>query len=225
MSIDRFLLIAYLLYFLSGLGLLITLIRIRHRSMEVRLLGIYLGASLLSFFVGRILYSFAISPNYAGTAYRLAAFLVITLIYHYAFNRRYRKILLGVALCFVIFGIINVLLIQRGDINSYTDIFLSLFTMTYAVYYFFMLMKEMPTFELHKLPMFWINSAFILYFAGNLFLFVFTDYLVEVLNNNLMLYWTFHNVLSVIEILLLIVAAIVDLMNRYKLEGTRRSAL
>jgi hypothetical protein len=224
MTFHLFVVIGNWVYFLSGLGLLITLIRIRRRRQEIKILGIYFVASLLSLFLTKLLYSLGISPNYAATAYLLAVFPVISFIYYLAFDKRYGNVLMTVALCFEAFGIINVLLVQRGAINSYTYIVISLIMIVYGLSYFFTLMKEMPTYDLYRLPMFWINSAFMIYFAGNLFLFVFTDYLVDVLNNNLIVYWTIHNVLSIIEVLIFIVAAIVDLMNSYKSEGIRRSA-
>ena len=47
--------------------------------------------------------------------------------------------------------------------------------------------------------MFWINTAILIYFSGNLFLFIFNTYLVSVLKDDLVVYWSFHNLLYLIK--------------------------
>ncbi len=71
-----------------------------------------------------------------------------------------------------------------------------------AVVFFYRLMKDLPALEIQRLRMFWINTAILIYFSGNLFLFIFNDYLVSVLKNNLEVYWSFHNLLNIAKNLL-----------------------
>jgi hypothetical protein len=60
-------------------------------------------------------------------------------------------------------------------------------------------MRYLPTTKLWSLPMFWINSAVLIFFSGNLFLFALTHYLVHILNDNLVVYWGFHNLLNIVK--------------------------
>ncbi|HEY8937432.1 MAG TPA: hypothetical protein VIM65_19540, partial [Cyclobacteriaceae bacterium] len=154
-----------------------------------------------------------INPNYASSVYRLVSFPLITLIYFYALGRKNRMIFLIVNVCFFIFGMINLLFYQKSSINTYTLIAESILVIIFSLYYFYWLLKELPTTQLQRLPMFWLNSGHIIYFSGNLFLFVFTSYLVNVLNNNLLVYWTIHNILGIIEGFMIIVALWLDLRN------------
>ena len=64
-------------------------------------------------------------------------------------------------------------------------------------------MKDLPTVEVFRLPIFWVNVAVLVYFSGNLFVFMLSDYLVTVLKDNLIVYWSFHNFLSIVKNILL----------------------
>ena len=74
-------------------------------------------------------------------------------------------------------------------------------------------MVELPAQHIHHLPMFWINSAFLFYHAGTFFLFAFTAYIIVVLKNDLLVYWTFHNLLSIIEHMIILIGLYYDLKS------------
>jgi membrane protein insertase Oxa1/YidC/SpoIIIJ len=74
-------------------------------------------------------------------------------------------------------------------------------------------MVKLPTMHLQRMPMFWINSGFLMYAAGAMFLFAFTTYLTQVLKDNLLVYWSFHNILSIISQLIIMVGLIYDFKN------------
>jgi hypothetical protein len=81
----------------------------------------------------------------------------------------------------------------------------------YALYYFYWLLKELPTTRLHRLPMFWINAAHIIFYSGNIFLFGLTSYIVNVLKDNLLVYWMLHNALGLLQASMFIIASVMDL--------------
>jgi hypothetical protein len=72
-------------------------------------------------------------------------------------------------------------------------------------------MDELPAQHIHHLPMFWFNSAFLIFNAGVFFLFAFTAYITTVLKNNLLIYWTFHNLWNMLEHLIILVGLYYDL--------------
>ena len=200
---------------LSGLGFVFTLILIKRLTTLTRLVGLLFLLSLLSDLFAYFLYfQFKVNPNYIVSLYLILSIPVYGLIYYQAYERRYKNFILAATGGFLTFAVVNLLLIQRMTINSYSNILLAVIVLTYALFYFYTLIKELPATHLLKLPMFWVNSAFIVYFSGNLSLFAFTTYLVNVLKNNLAFFWTtFHNLLGVIESVILIIAVWVDWKN------------
>jgi hypothetical protein len=59
--------------------------------------------------------------------------------------------------------------------------------------------------------MFWFNSGILIFHAGAFFLFSFSSYLVNVQKNDMMMYWSFHNMLSIVERLLILIGLYYDL--------------
>jgi hypothetical protein len=213
MSLQRFLLIADVQTFLFAVGAILAFFKAKVRQHYIILLGFCLIASVVGDFSAILLKTLKLTVNYGSTVYYILIIPLITAIYYQAIGRRHKQKFILVSFLYVLFGTVNVLFIQQKSINSYTLIIQSIIVIIYALYYFYWLIRELPTAQLHRLPMFWINSAYIIYFSGNLFLFVFTSYLVNVLNNDLLVYWTLHNVLGIIEGLMIIVALWMDLRN------------
>jgi hypothetical protein len=213
MSLQRFLLIADIQTFLFAVGAILALIKPKARQGYIILLGVCLIASVAGNFSSVLLKTLKLNVNYGPSVYYILIMSFISAIYYQAIGKRHKKKFVFITILYTLFGIINVLFVQQKDINSYTLIIQSIIVIVYALYYFYWLIRELPTSQLHRLPMFWINAAYIIYFSGNLFLFVFTSYLVNVLNNDLLVYWTLHNVLGIIEGLMIIVALWMDLQN------------
>ncbi len=65
-----------------------------------------------------------------------------------------------------------------------------------SILYFYKLLKDLPAIHIYKVPMFWINIGFVVYFTGTFVLFVLKDYMIDVLANDLRFYWGYHNFLA-----------------------------
>lgn len=195
-----------------GVGVLITLIRIRSRPWHIRLVGCLFLLSLLADLSATILWAYKMI-NYAGSLYNIIFLPILSLLYYIAINKQHKKLLIGINVVFFIFAIINLGWIQKSAHNSYSHIFLSIITLLYSIYYFYWLIKELPAVHLFRFPMFWINTAFLIHCSGNFFLYVFTEYLIYVLKNDMILYWTMHNLFEIVRVILLIIAVLVDLQN------------
>lgn len=193
---------------------MLVLIHFKSKDTYIKLLSLLMVVSLLVYAAGMLLRNvFGINPNYALSFQNFIDLPLIILIYLKVTDRKFSVtefLVCGVYTCFALY---NFFFIQKENINSYTLIFKSIIVIIYSLYYFYWLLKKLPTTQLQRLPMFWINSSWIIFFAGNFFLFSFTSYLTHVLNDDLLLYWTLHNVLSIIEAILIIFALWVDLRN------------
>jgi len=100
-----------------------------------------------------------------------------------------------------LFFMINYFLIQGPYIvNSYATVVGSVGFMVLSLLYFRQLLDNLPEPFIHRIPMVWVNIAALIYFSGNLFLFMLYNYIATVEN------WILHNLLNITKNLLLFVA-------------------
>lgn len=184
------------------------------RSTVVKLVGLAFLVGFISNLLAMVMnLIFKLNPNLPQSIYIIIYFCIIGLIYYYATGKKNKPVYNFFCVSFSAFAVINLLFIQKMQINSYTSILSAIIIIIYSVHYFYRLMIDLPTLNLHQLPMFWFNTAFLLFHSGALFLFVFTDYLVNVLNNNLLVYWGFHNILNIVVHLVVLIGLWIDLRN------------
>jgi hypothetical protein len=183
--------------------------RYRRRSRSVKLLG---WVFLLSFLANVLSYLLiGALRNVPGTVFDFAMMFFIGWLYNNETGGKHRNYLIVCTIIYFIFGIYNVFYVQPLTISSYNKLFASFLIISYTVMFFYKLMKDLPERQVHQLPMFWFNSALLIFYAGTLFLFAFTSYLINVLKNDLLFYMLFHNLLSVIHHYIFIIGLRYDL--------------
>lgn len=148
--------------------------------------------------------------NVPGSIYDIAFVLITFLIYHFVFKQKYGRILFIIGAVFTIGAIVNLLFFQKLSIASYSKFASSFIIISLLIIYFYRLIVELPTVYLHRLSMFWISSALLIYSSGALFLNAFTDYLVRVLKDDMILYWSFHNLLFIVQDMFIVIAIIYE---------------
>lgn len=206
MSIEQFRLIANGMGWLAIAGFLLSLLRFARIPVAVRLVGILQGCSFLAEQASIWLRINGISPNHASTAYNLAQLILLSTSYYFVMGRkRWKAAFLITGGGMLLFGLVNWIFIQQGGINSFSKVTSSIYFLVLSILFFYVLLKDLPTQSILQLPMFWINSGVMIYFSGSLTLFILSDYLVNTLHNDLMLYWTFHNFLGIIKNILFII--------------------
>jgi hypothetical protein len=198
------------LYTQTALSAVIVFLAFRNfksRENYVRLIGLVFLLGFLANTTAFILYHSGLRKfiNVPQSSYDIAVLCTISLLYYAALQKRYGKWFLLVTACFLIFSLVNFIFLQKDAINSYNKFLSSFIVLCYCIFYFYRLMVELPSTHLQRMPMFWFNSALLIYHAGTIFLFAFTAYLTDVLKNDLVTYWSFHNVLSIIEHILVII--------------------
>lgn len=63
--------------------------------------------------------------------------------------------------------------------DTFSVLMESVFLICFAMYFFYFVLKNLLIEDLLNSAVFWMNSAVLLYFSGNLFLFSFSDYLIQ----------------------------------------------
>lgn len=214
LELSDLLLIFYLQTALSALVAGFVLVRFRLRPLYVKLIGLSFFLGFLTHIIILFLRTFMVGPeirNKFQNVYEILNFCILTLVYYIIFKKKHSKYFGISVAAFLAFSLCNMLFFQKEELNSYTIALSSFLMMGYFILYFYRLMVELPSLHLHRLPMFWFNSGFLIYRAGTLLLFIFRPYLIHVLNDDLLLYWSFHNSLSIVEQLIVLVGLHYDL--------------
>jgi hypothetical protein len=213
MTIQIYLYLAVAQTVLSAIVAIGALIRYRSRSLIVRLIGFVFLASFLANVASWLMVGTALRI-FVNSTYPISLIVTVALysrIYYVLLHKKNRGWFVLIAGIFAFFALINILFIQKTAPNSYTYFFHSAIMITYCLLYFYVLMQDLPSLYVHQMPMFWFNSALLVFHAGTFFLFSFHAYLVNVLKNNMLMYWSFHNMLSNIEHIIFLIGLYYDL--------------
>jgi hypothetical protein len=188
---------------------MVGVIGFKKRPVELKLLCIFCAFAFcfdgLAFFLPRY-------ANDLNNQFRLVEFYFLLLIYRNGLNTRSNKFVISlVGISYAIFFSIELLMASQKQLNSYSITLTSLVFIIFSVRYFYVLIRDLPTTQIQRLPMFWVNTAVLTYFAGGLFVFAMRNYLISTLNDNQTIYWSFHNFLNIVKNLLFAVALWQDL--------------
>ena len=213
MTLEVFLQIVHLQIALSVLVFLMSVLYFKRRRIESKLMGLIIIFSLITFFSLGLLQLKGKDVNIPQSINAILYFIVLTITYHFALHGQYRKLFSGAAIFFITFSVGNLLFGQQYDNNTYSRAVGSLILIGYCILYLYRLLVDLPVQHLQRVPMFWFNAGILIFNAGNLFLFLFTPYLEEVLNNDMLIYWTFHNILNIVQHLVIMIGLWQDLRN------------
>lgn len=102
-------------------------------------------------------------------------FILICIFYRTVFKTtKIKNILIFAAFFFVIFCIYNFIQSPKAEFDFMPLVVECLFFTIAVLYYFYETMRNNFTTPLFQLPVFWISVAFLIFFSGNFFLFLFS---------------------------------------------------
>lgn len=201
MSIAYLNYITYTQTILSALVAVFSLLYFKHRKPITKLVGLAFALGFIANTLSLVMYyqGYGRYTNVPQSLYELANFSIVCLIYHLALNKVYAKLISIMFIAFISFAVYNFALGQKAtSLNTYTYSLGSILILILAILYFYRLMVELPALHVHHLPMFWFNAAFLFYRAGSIILFACTAYLVNVMKDDMITFWFFHNSLNVL---------------------------
>jgi hypothetical protein len=214
MTIEKFLALAHIQTALSAIVAILCLVKFKSRDRVVRLIGLVFLTSFLANMTALAFHKFTLLNAFVNATYpgfSIISFILISRVYYISLRTFHIRWFVLSTVIFIAFALSNLFFIQKEEVNSYTNIFYSAILIIYCLLYFYTLIRDLPSLYLHHLPMFWFNSALLIFHAGVFFLFAFTSYMVNVLKNDLLIYWSFHNVLSIIEHFIVLIGLYYDL--------------
>lgn len=184
----------------------ISIYRYKRFNTGLKILVFYVFLSgLIDLISGIIIYHFKQSDAELFRAYTLIEFVLLTLYFRTLFNKKITKgLLLSAIIAFGIIDIICTRFLQPGDeFDSYASAIESFFMIFFSLCYFYKIFTEVAIARLEKEPSFWIVAAVLIYFAGNLFLFLCSDNTLVSIRAYFLKYWSIDFILNVIFNILL----------------------
>jgi hypothetical protein len=209
---------SFTITFLSALIAGISLYRHVEKNTVIKLIGILFTISFICNILQYLFFYLKMYPliNITSSIYDLSVIIIISAIFNDQTKSKHRQVIIGIAVIYLIASVINLTFFQKDGNASFNKLGISFILTGYCIYYFYRLMVDLPTMHLHRLPMFWFNSAFLIFSAGSIFLFAFIDYLVHVLNDDLLKYWSFHNTLFILQQLIILIGLSYDFKSLRK---------
>jgi len=137
--------------------------------------------------------------------YTIAEFIMISWFYSIVLRRFLpAKLLTGIAVGFTLFALLNSLLLQSWyTFNTIPRSIESLLVISLSLVCYYRMLSEMKIRKMERSPIFWINTGFLFYFSGALFLFMLSNYILP-LNHQLNIFiWTIHACFSIMLYLLI----------------------
>jgi hypothetical protein len=183
------------------LPLTIALIRFKYLTNELKYIWYFILLGILSEVSTRTISYFYPKLNILPGLhlYTLLEFIFIGLFYQRFFGAFFSKKLLPfIIIGFVTFTIINAFFIQGiNNFNTYASGLEGILVILLSLLCFYKMLIELDTRSPTKQPIFWLNSGFLFYFAGSLFIFILSNF-IKGDNYLLSLAWGMHAFLMVI---------------------------
>jgi hypothetical protein len=192
-KLEIFRISTYFQWFISLLVILTSLISYFKRPNYIKALFYY---GITSFTFSTLIQFIASRDNYLTNTYVFLETLILSSLYYQVGNSvLFRRMIIVGVISYVIFYSSAYLYFPTyvfSAIRVGRDLLLILFSVSYFIY----LLRQLPEDDLLKFPMFWINSAIVVFFSGVFVLSYFRDYIVLVLKDDTAGFWAFRNFFS-----------------------------
>lgn len=166
---------------------------------QFKLIGLFTGMTFAVELVGLVaVFLYPMNLNLLANIYALFEIVVILLFYRDRISWLNSVNLFVIVLILLAFGAVNLIFIQGYfKINSYMRVVNSIVMILVIVSYYFTLVRQLPKSSVLQLPMFWVNTSFLLYFSGAFMAHLATDYIINVMKEfdlkTWIATWTVHN--------------------------------
>ncbi len=230
MTIEHFLLTAELQTFLLGLLAILCFVKYRSRTSVVRLMGFIFLAGFMANICSWLLTRTGVFREYSnlpGIFYFVLTIGLFSYVYIVVLFRKKLLLAILITTASALIAFINFYHVQKTSVNSNVFVIHAGVMISYSLWYFYVLMRDLPSLHIHQMPMFWFNSAFLVLGAGTFVLYAFTSYLIHVLRDDMVTYWSIHNMLSIFAHLIVLIGLYFDFrqLNSHSDETGRRANL
>jgi len=199
--------IATILLYAFVIPLIISVFKFKHLSKELKVLSYYLYLSAISEITAQILASYFSNNLPVFHVYTIAEFFLLGYIYHLILKDNLKNLVLYIIAGFTIFSIINSLFIQKiTEFNTYARTVENILLILLSIIYFYTVLKDLKIKRLSKEPMIWINMGVLFYFSCSLFLFIFSNILLNLSMKINDVMWFVHGIFNLTLYLFITIA-------------------
>ncbi|HWY10428.1 MAG TPA: hypothetical protein VN026_03830 [Bacteroidia bacterium] len=130
--------------------------------------------------------------------YTIVELVLISLFYVLFFRKHFKSNFLFIPIpSFCVVAFIDYKINGINNFDNYAAAFEALTFSIFSLWSFFFISKNLIFEKITLEPFFWINTAVLFYFGGNLVLFIFNDYLIAHESSNHIALWAIHSVLNI----------------------------
>jgi hypothetical protein len=182
--------------------------RIRHLDMGGYTVFLLCIVSFLFETGGTILWLTKTSNLWLGHLYTIIEFVMLANVYRYALRGFIKPVIIpAIMVLFTLLAIINTLFLQGFKYNnSNIKIIEATLLITFALIFFYKLVRQLVVARLEKHPMFWVNCAVLIYFSSNMFIFLYSNYLLLYSKSLGIRIWFIHSLFFILFYIFLAVS-------------------
>ncbi|MGH1384643.1 hypothetical protein [Kordia sp.] len=183
---------------------LITIVfRYKRFNTTFKLIALLLVSAGVFALIGNILHRQAINNMVISHLYTIVEYICWSLVYIRLFDTKVvKKLVISSIFLVITFSIVNIFLWQPLDVyNSYSKTVESAFLLCFAIGWFYKIFVDQSIRRLEIHPVFWINSAVLIYFSGAFLLFVTNNFLLEIPLIEYFEAWALHGIFIMIHYL------------------------
>ena len=184
---------------------IIGIIKRKYLVDELKIIFFFICNGVIFEFVSTLMWYYKIPNLYLFHVYVLSEFFFISWFYYEVFKKYLSpKAIPIVFIIFVIFSLIDSFILHNPlTFNSYAKTLECIIVVFYTVFYLYKTFDEFQDEDPSDTPVFWINSGFLFYFSGCLFLFNFSNLILTQGKQMNMITWALHAFFMTIMYLLI----------------------
>ncbi len=138
--------------------------------------------------------------NYLFQYYTIVEFALISLFYSFFFKNYFKPIFINFLIpLFFIAAFIDYKVYSNYSMYNFSPSVECIMLIFYSLYFIYYILNNLIFDNLLKEPVFWVNTAILFYFSGNLILFIFSNYIAKSDPSGYSVLWsvihTFFNIL------------------------------
>jgi hypothetical protein len=185
--------------------LLLAIIRYKYLSKSLKFIFALFIAGALTEIASEIYINFIGDNNlWLLNSYQILETIIIVLFYYSLTNNKPKQIvILLFIMSFVFISIFYFLKVKSNSLNNFPYTVEAIAIIALVLLSFHSIFKKQIYSNLLNAPVFWVNSAFLIFFSGNIYLYLFSKYLQEHALNAFFEIWVFHSILNIIFFILI----------------------
>lgn len=184
-----------------GLAGLSALIRRQYLSPPLRWLAAAIALAMLTELVSRLIRLQHLPNLFLLPAYTVGEFTLLVLLYREALeSERFTRLvpwLLGTFAAYTLLASLTTP--DLSSFNSVQRVVESVVVLTCVGLFFRKLLNELTVESLRREPLFWVSLGLLIYFVGNVHIFLFSNYLLSYSKAFNLTVWSIHAVLYMVQ--------------------------